>query len=217
VNYLGWDSRTGYLWAAATTAWWGTDLQVSKNGGKTWQKSSSGIGFAKERGLNLNRIWKLVPDRVSRGADPGALFCSDNGGQNWYEVPGLTQHPTREKWMPGGGGLMVHCILPDPGHPNRIYAGISVAGCFRSDDDGATWRPLNKGVLADFQPQKYPEIGQCVHSMHLSSSNPDWLFQQNHCGLYRSQNAAEDWTDISQGLPSRFGFASLLDPPAGNL
>ena len=112
---------------------------------------------------------------------------------------------------------MVHCILPDPGHPNRIYAGISVAGCFRSDDDGATWRPLNKGVLADFQPQKYPEIGQCVHSMHLSSSNPDWLFQQNHCGLYRSQNAAEDWTDISQGLPSRFGFASLLDPPAGNL
>jgi hypothetical protein len=107
---------------------------------------------------------------------------------------------------------MVHCILPDPVDSNRIYTGISVAGCFRSDDDGATWRPLNKGVLADFQPQKYPEVGQCVHSMHLSSSRPDWLFQQNHCGVYRSQNAAEDWTDISKGLPSRFGFASVLDP-----
>jgi hypothetical protein len=93
VNYLGRDSRTGYLWAATTSAWWGTDLQISKDGGKTWQKSSSGIGFAKERGLNLNRIWRLVPDRVSRpdvlwcGADPGALFRSDNGARTGTKSP----------------------------------------------------------------------------------------------------------------------------------
>ncbi|HVJ07294.1 MAG TPA: hypothetical protein VM554_02845 [Acidisarcina sp.] len=218
MNYLGRDARTGHLWAAITSAWWGTDLQVSRNQGKTWQKSSNGIGFAKDRGLNLSRIWRVVPDRNSRpdvlwcGADPGALFRSDNGGKDWYEVTGLTQHSTRERWQPGGGGLMVHCILPDPANGNRVYAGISAAGCFRTDDDGQSWQPLNKGVLADFAAKKYPEVGQCVHSMHLSASNPDLLFQQNHCGVYSSRNAAEEWTDISEGLPSRFGFASVVHP-----
>lgn len=218
VNYLGLDPRTGYLWAAATSSWWGTDLQISKDGGKTWQKSSSGIGFAPDRGLNLNRIWRVTPDRDSRpdvlwcGADPGALFRSDNGGKDWYEVTGLTQHASREKWNPGGGGLMVHHILPDPANPGRVYVGISAAGCFRSDDDGQSWQPMNQGVLADFAAKKYPEVGQCVHSIHLSASHSDWLFQQNHCGVYRSKDAGADWIDISKGLPSRFGFASVLHP-----
>jgi photosystem II stability/assembly factor-like uncharacterized protein len=218
VNDLHRDPRTGHLWCAVTSAWWGTDVQTSRNGGKTWEKSSNGLSFPKERGLNLSRIWRVVPDRASRpdvlwcGADPGCLFRSDNGGKDWYEVAGLTQHASREKWGPGGGGLMVHCILPDPNQPSRVYVGISVAGCFRSDDDGKTWQPMNKGVLADFQPQKYPEVGQCVHSMHLSASEPDWLFQQNHCGVYCSRDAAARWDDISKGLPSRFGFASTMHP-----
>jgi photosystem II stability/assembly factor-like uncharacterized protein len=67
-------------------------------------------------------------------------------------------------------------------------------------------------VRADFLPKKFPEVGQCVHSMHMSPGNPQWLFQQNHCGVYRSRNAAEQWTDISKGLPSRFGFAMAVHP-----
>ena len=138
------DPRTGKLWAAVVSGWFGPDVQVSTDGGKKWEKSNAGIGFAPERKLNVARIWKVTPDRDSRpdvlwcGVDPGGLFRSDNGGKDWYEVTGLTQHPTSEKWNPGGGGKMVHAILPDPWKPNRVYVGISVAGCFRSDDDGKT-------------------------------------------------------------------------------
>ena len=218
VNHLLRDPRTGRLWAAINTSWWGNDVQVSANNGKSWKKASKGLGFAPDRGLKLNRIWTVVPDRDARpdtlwcGVDPGCLFRTDDAGKNWYEVEGLNKHASREKWGPGGGGLMVHHILPDPSRPQRLYVGISVAGCFRSDDDGATWQPLNKNVLADFQPKKFPAVGQCVHSMVMSPANPDWLFQQNHCGVYRSRDAAQNWEDISKGLPSRFGFPMAIHP-----
>lgn len=218
VNHLMRDPRTGHLWAAINTSWWGNDLQVSTDNGQHWRKASAGLGFAPDRGLTLNRIWRLAPDRQARpetfwcGVDPGALFRSDDGGQNWYEVKGLNQHPTRAQWQPGGGGMMVHAILPDPWRPQRVYVGISVAGCFRSEDDGQSWQPLNRNVRADFLPNHFPEVGQCVHCLALSPQNPDWLFQQNHCGVYRSRDAAETWEDVSEGLPSRFGFPMSVHP-----
>jgi photosystem II stability/assembly factor-like uncharacterized protein len=191
---------------------------MSEDDGRTWNLASKGLGFATDRGLNLNRIWRVVPDRESRpymlwcGVDPGAIFRSENGGKEWYEITTLTQHPSRNKWVPGGGGLMVHCILPDPTTPERVWVGISAAGCFRSDNDGQTWQPMNKGVLCDFQPERFPEVGQCVHSMHLNPGHSGWLFQQNHCGVYHSRDAGASWDDISEGLPSRFGFASAMHP-----
>jgi photosystem II stability/assembly factor-like uncharacterized protein len=217
VNHLDRDPRDGRLWAAINTTWWGNDVQVSPDGGKTWEKSSAGIAFDKDRGLNLNRIWRIQPDRASRpntlwcGVDPGALFRSDDGGKNWSEVRSLTDHPSRAKWSPGGGGMMVHHIIPDPFDEKRIGVGISAAGFFRSDDDGATWHPYNRGVLADFNPEKYPVVGQCVHSMH-AGRNPGWIFQQNHCGVYRTKDAGEHWIDCNKGLPSRFAFAIAVDP-----
>ncbi len=219
VTNLSRDWRSGKVWAAVVNGWFGPDLQVSRDR-KKWEKANKGIEFAKERGLNLARIWRVEPDRASRpevlwcGADPGALFRSDNGGQEWYEVAGLTQHPTRDKWNPGGGGMMVHAIQVDPTRPKRIYAGISAAGCFRSDDDGKTWTPMNKGVLADFMPEgsKFPEVGQCLHSMVMSPQDPTLLFQQNHCGAYATRNGGELWEDINKGLPSRFGFPIAGDP-----
>lgn len=217
VTNLSRDPRTGKLWAAVVNGWFGADLQVSTDGGKKWEKSNAGIGFDPERKLNVARVWKVTPDRDSRpnvlwcGVDPGGLFRSDNGGKDWYEVAGLTQHPTSDKWNAGGGGKMVHAILPDPWKPNRVYVGISAAGCFRSDDDGKTWAPFNKGVLAEFQPDKYPVFGQCVHSMGMSPTQPDLIFQQNHCGVYSTEDAGANWIDRCKGLPSRFGFPMAVD------
>jgi photosystem II stability/assembly factor-like uncharacterized protein len=219
VHHLTRDPRSGKIWAALNTSWWGSDVQVSANGGKTWRKAAAGIGFAKDRGLNLERIWRIVPDRAARpdtlwcGAAPGVLFRTDDHGKNWSEVRSLTDHPTRQQhWMPGAGGLMVHHILPDPSNLQRISVAISAAGFFRSQDDGVSWTALNKGVRVDFKPDKFPVAGQCVHSMRMSAANPEWLFQQNHCGVYRTRNAGESWTDISRGLPSRFGFAMAIHP-----
>ena len=218
INHVTRDARTGWLWAATNSSWFGSQVQVSTNGGKKWQPSSKGIGFEKSRGLMLNRVWHVVPDRESRpetlwcGVDPGALFRSDDRGRTWDEVRTLTDHPTRKNWQPGGGGMCTHTILVDPRRPRRMYVAISAAGCFRTDDDGATWRPMNKGVRADFIPNKFPEVGQCVHRMGFSPANTEVLFQQNHCGVYRSDNRGESWTDISKGLPSRFGFPIVVHP-----
>jgi photosystem II stability/assembly factor-like uncharacterized protein len=87
-----------------------------------------------------------------------------------------------------------------------MWVGISAGGAFSTVDGGQTWQPANRGVRADFQPDRYPEFGQCVHKMLSHPARPETLYQQNHCGVYRSDNAGQQWEDISEGLPSRFGF-----------
>lgn len=220
VNHLMRDPRSGRLWAALNVTWWGNDVQASDDNGKTWQKACAGLEFAPERNLKLNRIWHIAPDRAARpdvlwcGVDPGALFRTDDGGKNWTEVRALTDHATRDKWQPGGGGLMVHTILPDPWKEQRLYVAISAAGCFRSDDDGRSWQPMNKGTRIDYPQINYPEVGQCVHRMAFDPTKPGVLYQQNHFGQYRSEDGAESWTDIAAGLPSRFGFPLVVHPRA---
>lgn len=218
VNHLIRDPRDERLWAAVTSYWFGSVVQVSVNGGKTWKKSNAGLAFTPDRNLKLNRTWVVCPDRESRpgtlwcGVDPGSLFRSDDGGKEWYEVKALGDHATRKNWMPGAGGMCTHSIMTDPFHPQRLYVAISAAGCFRSDDDGGTWQPLNRGVRADFLPNKLPEVGQCIHHMVISRTQPNRLFQQNHCGVYASKDAAATWDDVSKGLPSRFGFPMVVHP-----
>jgi photosystem II stability/assembly factor-like uncharacterized protein len=120
-------------------------------------------------------------------------------------------HETRPKWQPGAGGLCLHTILVDEGDPKNLHVGISAVGTLNSKDGGETWKFQNKNVLADFLPEKYPEFGQCVHKLARHPSNPNVLFQQNHCGIYRSDDGGENWKDIRNNLPSRFGFPIAVD------
>ncbi|MGH7506309.1 MAG: WD40/YVTN/BNR-like repeat-containing protein, partial [Longimicrobiales bacterium] len=119
---------------------------------------------------------------------------------------------TRDSWQPAGGGLALHSIQHDPSEQRRIVCAISAGGVYRSDDDGASWSPCNHGVRADFLPHRLPETGQCVHKLRLHPARPDRLYQQNHCGVYRSDDRGERWTEITEGLPSDFGYALALDP-----
>ena len=125
---------------------------------------------------------------------------------------GLHDHPHRPQWQPGGGGLCLHTIVPDPGNPERLMIAISTGGVYGTEDGGRTWRPRNHGVRADFLPGKHPEFGQCVHKIVAHPSNPRRLFLQNHWGLYRSENGGESWQDIANGVPSDFGFAMTMHP-----
>jgi photosystem II stability/assembly factor-like uncharacterized protein len=112
--------------------------------------------------------------------------------------------------------MMVHSICCDPADAQRMYVGISAAGVFRTDDGGVSWTPKNKGVLADFLPHHYPAVGQCVHHLEMHPGEPRILYQQNHCGVYRSEDAGDTWIDISAGLPSRFGFPIAVHPHDGD-
>jgi len=219
VNHVA-NVGDGRLMLAGKSGWWGPAVQISDDGGDTWREPGP-IRFEEGRGHSVERIWFIkadprVPGRLYAGVDPGALFVSDDRGESWREVPALTDHPTRAKWFPGAGGLMVHSMAFDRSRPSRLLVGLSAAGVFRSDDDGQTWTPRNAGVRADFLPDKEPEVGQCVHHMEMHTQQPQILYQQNHCGVYRSDDGGDKWTDISPGLPSRFGFPFAVLPRDGD-
>lgn len=218
VNHVGVLRDAGVMTATFKSGWWGPGVQVSRDWGSTWTEAP-GVRFADDRGRTVERIW--VVESGSGGAwyagvDPASLFRSDDAGASWHEVRSLSDHPTRDKWSPGAGGLMVHRICFDPRRPARLFVAISAAGVFRSDDGGDTWAPKNAGVRADFLPDPLPEVGQCVHSLAVHPQQPAVLYQQNHCGVYRSDDAGDAWTDISEGLPSRFGFAIAVHPHEGD-
>ena len=153
-----------------------------------------------------------MPQMLYAGVAPAALFRSDDGGETWSEITSLSQHPTRSRWHPGAGGLCLHSIQLDPANPQRMFIGISAVGVFRTDDGGATWHTKNRGTRAEFMPDKYPEFGQCVHKLLIAQNDSGLLFQQNHCGVYRSADAGESWQEITAGLPSDFGFPLAVHP-----
>jgi photosystem II stability/assembly factor-like uncharacterized protein len=159
----------------------------------------------------FKRVWHLEPslkdpDTVYAGVEDAALFVSRDGGKNWKEVSGLRGHGTGPQWQPGAGGLGLHTILLDPKNPNRMYIAISAAGAFRTDDGGKTWKPINKGLRSPYLPDQDAEIGHCVHRIALHPSRPDVVFMQKHWDVMRTDNAGDQWREVSGNLPTDFGF-----------
>jgi len=226
VYALSYDGRNGRqkLWAAVNSPYWGSFLSSSNDFGKTWSDPETyNIKFPEGSDVSLKQIWQIVndphnADALYCGVEPAALFKSTDGGETWDLNRGLFDHPHRTQWQPGGGGLCLHTILPDPSNEKRIFVAISTGGVYRSDDGGESWAPRNKGICARFLPpdQQYPEWGQCVHKVVSHPSNPDRMFLQHHWGVYRSDDAGDSWQDIGKGLPSDFGFAMEIDPHDAN-
>ncbi|MGH7544938.1 MAG: WD40/YVTN/BNR-like repeat-containing protein [Gemmatimonadota bacterium] len=210
------DPRWAY--AAARHSVWGVHLYRSADGGRTWDLLTAPPHYPAEAGRDLRAIWFLAPGPDSEpaglyaGIEPAGLFVSRDRGETWSAVDGLNEHPTNATWQPAGGGLALHSIAFDPRDPAVRYAALSAGGAYRSDDGGRTWAPKNAGVRADFLPAKYPESGQCVHKMVVHPANADRLYQQNHCGTYRSDDRGDHWEEITSGLPSDFGYPVAVDP-----
>jgi len=159
----------------------------------------------------FNRVWHLEPslddpDTVYAGVEDAALFKTTDGGKTWHELSGLRGHSSGEKWMPGAGGMGLHTILLDKKNPDRIYIAISAAGVFRTDDSGKTWKPTNKGLKSEYIPDPEANVGHCVHRIALHQDRPDVLFMQKHWDVMRSDDAGENWHEVSGNLPSDFGF-----------
>jgi photosystem II stability/assembly factor-like uncharacterized protein len=160
----------------------------------------------------FKRVWHLEPsltdaEAVFAGVEDAALFHSTDGGHSWKELAALRGHGTGPQWQPGAGGMCLHTIVLDPKDPMRIYIAISAAGAFRTDDGGATWKPINKGLRSQFMPDQDAEVGHCVHHIAMSPRRPGVLFMQKHWDVMRSDDAGDSWREVSGNLPTDFGFA----------
>ncbi|MGV3720327.1 MAG: WD40/YVTN/BNR-like repeat-containing protein [Actinomycetota bacterium] len=235
VAYAATDPRTGTLWACLDHGHWGQKLERSRDGGETWEKVASPaypedarmmMGFPgseshKEVPATLRYLWCFTaggadqPGRIYFGTEPGGLFRSDDDGDTFHLVKGLWDHPSRlTGWFGGGRDTPgIHSICVDPHDSTHLYVGISCAGVFESKDDGATWQVRNKGLQADFLPDPGTEIGHDPHFLTLCEDAPQVMWQQNHCGIFRSQDGGQSWSKISQaGGPAHFGFPIAADP-----
>ncbi len=215
INHAVADPATGAIHAAGGNEWFGPAVWTSMDLGETWTHSSEGLAYA-EGEEPVASAWSLAPGHggLYAGVQPAGLFHSEDGGKSWSHVHGLRDHPTRPHWNPGGAGLILHSLVPHPQDGNRMWVGISSAGVFGTDDGGRTWEPRNKGTRADFFPedQRYPEFGQCVHCVVLAPGTDRKLYQQNHCGMYRSDDGGRTWASMENGLPSSFGFPAAVHP-----
>jgi photosystem II stability/assembly factor-like uncharacterized protein len=164
-----------------------------------------------QRPWEFKRVWHLEPshddpDTVYAGAEDAALFRTNDGGQTWHELSSLRGHGTGPQWQPGAGGMCLHTIILDPSNSERMYVAISAAGAFRTDDGGATWRPINRGLHSQYIPDPTAEVGHCVHHVAMHSKRPDVLFMQKHWDVMRSDDAGDNWREVSGNLPTDFGF-----------
>jgi photosystem II stability/assembly factor-like uncharacterized protein len=215
INHVIADPASGIIYAGGGNEWFGPAVWKSADGGESWTHSSQGLTYG-EGEPPITAVWSLaVQDGVLyAGVQPAGLFRSTDGGESWEHLRGLRDHPSRAAWNPGGAGLILHSLVVDPRDSRRLWVGISAAGVFHSADGGASWEPRNRGTRADFnaEDQRYPEHGQCVHSLVMAPGMSDRLYQQNHCGMYRSDDAGRSWLSIEQGLPSSFGFPAAAHP-----
>ncbi len=214
INHVIGDAKTNTIYAGGGNAWFGPAVWKSSDFGASWTHSSEGLSYA-QGDTPVSSVWTLAQGAgcLYAGVEPAGLFRSEDGGGSWRHVQGLRDHPTRPQWQPGGAGLILHSIVPHPGG-SAIWVAISAVGVFYSDDGGKNWEPRNRGTRNDYMPegQKYPEFGQCVHSLVMAPGQPDRLYQQNHCGMYRTDDGGKEWRSIEAGLPSTFGFPSAAHP-----
>jgi len=210
------------IYASQSSGWFGQILQRSDDGGKSWEPAGNDFSYAGVPGTHswydgtphpweFKRVWHVEPslfdaETVYAGVEDAAFFKSTDGGTSWAELPGLREHRTGPHWQPGAGGLCLHTIQQHPTDPNRIVVAVSAAGAFRTDDGGVTWKPINKGLVSDQIPDPDAEIGHCVHHIAAHPARPDTLFMQKHWDVMRSDNAGDEWREVSGNLPTDFGF-----------
>ncbi|HEY6075674.1 MAG TPA: hypothetical protein VIV36_02475, partial [Gaiella sp.] len=210
------DAATGALYAAAASEWHGAGVWRSADAGETWTLSSEGLSY--ENGdLKLSKVSGLTAahGRLLAGAESAGVFESRDEGATWSLLSTLDGQPGRNEWNDPAnqppGHLGLPAMLPHPDDPARFWAIVQGFGIFETTDDGGSWTPRNRGLRADW-PLENPEVGYCVHKLVMSPVETDRLYQQNHVGMHRSDDAGQTWVEITEGLPTEFGFAAAAHP-----
>jgi len=209
------DRRT--LLAAESTGHLGPTLHRSVDGGRTWKEAKRPPAFPKgPKGRAVRHIFWLSPGHSTErgtwyaGTSPQGLFRSEDGGDTWEGVGGVNDNPEFAPFIADtqGGtpdGPTLHSVIVDPRDANHLYLGMSSGGVHESRDQGRTWKALVDGmeVVEGFDVKN---VGfHDPHCVRMSPSNPDRLYQQNHCGIYRLDRPSSRWERIGKNMPPRVG------------
>eukprot|EP01137_Pigoraptor_chileana_P017003 Opistho-2@74435 len=208
--------------AALNLGHFGTKLQGSDDGGKTWSELTAPVypeqpEAAEGPAWKLQQIWSLERDSrgtIWAGTIPGGLFSSRDEGASWQLVESLWQRPERLEWFGGGYDAPgIHSICPHPTRPDEMLLGISCGGAWRTTDGGASWDLRAAGMNADFMPpeRQQDQNIQDPHLIRRCTGAPDVLWTQHHCGIWRSTDNGASWHE-TRAQPSSFGFAVAVHP-----
>lgn len=209
------EPSSGTIFASAASEWHGAAVWRSRDLGETWTLSSE--GFAYEDGRKLSKISSLAttPNRILAGVEAPGIFESRDDGDTWSPLSTLAGEPGSEGWddpsnqPPGHLGLSA--LMVDGDDDARFWAIVQGVGLYETTDDGKSWTPRNRGLRAEW-PREHEEVGFCVHKVARTAADPSRWYQQNHCGMHRSDDGGHSWTEISEGLPTDFGFAAAAHP-----
>ncbi len=210
------ERETGTIYAAAASEWHGSGVWRSPDLGETWQLSSEGLSY-EGTDQKLSKVSGLTAahGRVLAGAENAGVFQSRDGGVTWSLLSTLEGQPGRPDWNDPGqqppGHLGLPAVLPHPNDASHLWAVVQGVGIFETTDDGESWTPRNRGLRADW-PRPHDEIGFCVHKLVMSPVDINRMYQQNHCGMHRSDDGGHSWVEITDGLPTDFGFAAAAHP-----
>ena len=241
INHVIGDPRSGTIWAGGGGEWNGAGVWRSTDLGETWTVVRLTKGSMDDWAANdpdfaamigwtetplpfeaaFSQVWSLCAsgDTLYAGTKPANLLASHDGGETWSRLESLTDHPSAESWSPGAAGLVLHTIVPDSSDPKRLWVGISAAGVFATEDGGASWERRNRLSNAESCGHHHHpaaprdgETGHCVHNIVRTQGESHILYQQNHHGVWRSSDDGRSWEDITEGLPSTFGFPIRVHP-----
>ena len=221
VSMIHVEKQSGRWWVSLNHKHWGQKLHYSDDKGLNWEdastpKYSEGEEIREGTLARLKYIWSIGGDTSKTiwvGTEPGGLFQSEDGGASFKLNRALWEHPTRaDHWIGGGRDESgIHSIVIDPRNQDHLYIGVSCGGVYETGDGGKNWTERNVGLLADFIPTSGATAGHDPHMIRIFEKKPEVLWQQNHCGIYRSANGGKEWEEISgkEGFPY-YGFAMVI-------
>jgi len=225
VHHMMLDPRDGRtLLAAAKTGHLGPTVFRSTDLGRTWKEAARPPAFAKapegQKGRSVDHTFWLTPAHANEpnvwyaGTSPQGLFRSEDGGVTWAPFSTLNDDPQFRAWFGSEqdgtpDGPKLHSILVDPRDPAHLYIAMSSGGVHETRDHGRTWTPLVDGleVVGGFDPTDL--TFHDPHCIRMCPSNPDRLYQQNHCGIYRLDRPGTTWTRIGRSMPKKVGDIGL--------
>ena len=213
------DPRNGRRMVLATrTGHLGPTVFHSDDLGATWTEATRPPAFRSgdQFQRSVQSVFWLTPGHDDEpgvwyaGGTPQGLFVSADGGATWDPVDGWNDHPMWATWAEWPeqntpDGSMLHSIIIDPRDASHMYIALSSGGVFETTDRGVDWKPLNAGCEVAFLPETEPEFGHDPHCVRLHPLQPDRLYQQNHCGIYRMERSDARWVRVGNNMPSDVG------------